>query len=79
MDAVLDLVVDHALGLDLPQRRALAGLVADLAGAVDGVVGDHDACRSMRSGAGGGQPPILADQGAEALSAPSRIWSVSTT
>ena len=61
----LILVIDHALGLDLPQRRALAGLVADLAGAVDGALGDHGGAVDAL-GAGGGQPAILADQGAEA-------------
>ena len=34
--SVLDLVINHALGLHLPERRALSGLVADLARAVVG-------------------------------------------
>ena len=32
MFCMLGLVVDHPFGFDLPQRRALSGLVADLAG-----------------------------------------------
>ena len=62
---VLGLVIDHALGLDLPQRRALAGLVADLARGVGGAMGDHRGAVDAL-GAAGGQPPGLADQGAEA-------------
>ena len=58
------LVIDHPLGLDLPERRGAAFGLADLTGAVDSTPRDDDL--AVARSAGGGQPSALADQRAEA-------------
>ncbi len=64
-DAVLELVVAHMLRADLPDRCALAGLVADLAGRIAGVERLDEAALAAR-GAGRDHAAVLADQRREA-------------
>src|SRR5579862_1233322 len=66
IDAVMHLVVHDIRCRDLPLGRALAGLVANLAGGVRRM-GGHRSYAAYPCCRASDQPPVLADQGGEAL------------